>query len=322
MSPSYCQLCGKGIDGRPKTYRHQKWARDLSLNICTQCAQTKPRCRVCGLPMESAPPNGVCVTCRRYDRYCYACGQAIKHKYVQFNGVGHYCETCYRQRASCDVCGAPLTDAQWRLSDGRVTCAYCHASAVYDPSDAAALYTEMGAVLDRLLDMRLNIPTGLALVDRNQLGEIILRQRENTRSTAPETIELNPQHTLGLYCRGKKHAGEKENHGRKQQNFSHLTQAPYLRYLAVSASKRPRHSQLYPHQGELKASNPPRQVQRNTSAEIWSPQDRKSSRKSEKAEIFSLFSSRNFLSSVFKKVLRPFASPAATMTDPWKSLIH
>ncbi len=161
----------------------------------------KPRCRACDLPMVSATPNGVCVTCNRYDRYCYACGQAIKSKYIKYDGGGHYCENCYRKRSPCDVCGAPLTEAQWRLSDGRVTCAYCHATAIYDPSEAAGLYAEMKAILDRLLGMSLNIPTGLALVDRNQLGEIILQQRESTQRESEEENHLNPQQTLGLYAR-------------------------------------------------------------------------------------------------------------------------
>jgi hypothetical protein len=151
--------------------------------------------------MASASPNGICETCNRYGHYCSACGQAIEQYYIQYEGVGYYCESCYRARPSCDVCGAPLTDAQWRLSDGRVTCAYCHASAVYDPSEAAALYAEMKIILARLLGMRLNIPTGLALVDRDQLGEIILQQRESMHDNLPEETNLNPQQTLGLYAR-------------------------------------------------------------------------------------------------------------------------
>jgi len=201
LPASFCQFCGARINGQPRTFHHPKWARDLSLRVCEQCAQQKPRCRVCELPMANAAPNGVCETCNRYQRYCFACGQAIQGNTARHVGAGHYCEDCSRVRSPCDVCGAPLTDAQWRLSDGRVTCAYCHASAIYDPSEAAALYAEMKAILDRLLGMRLNVPTGLALVDRNQLGEIIFQQRESMRNNSLEEANLDPQQTLGLYAR-------------------------------------------------------------------------------------------------------------------------
>jgi hypothetical protein len=59
----------------------------------------------------------------------------------------------------------------------------------------------MSAVLDRLLGLRLNIPTGLALVDRNQLGEIILQQSKDLHDQPPDAPSLNPLHTLGLYAR-------------------------------------------------------------------------------------------------------------------------
>lgn len=201
MLSCFCQLCGMRIDGQPRIHRHPHWEPDLSLKVCARCEQDKPHCTVCGLPLASASPNGVCQTCNQVERYCYTCGQLLKQKYVQFNGVGHYCEDCYKRRSACDVCTAPLTDTYWRLSDGRLTCAYCHASAVNDPSAATALYSEMMVVLHRSLGMSLNIPTGLALVDRIQLSEIILQQYDRNGKQAPGTDKLKPEHTLGLYAR-------------------------------------------------------------------------------------------------------------------------
>jgi hypothetical protein len=102
-----------------------------------------------------------------------------------------------------------LTNEHWRLSDGRVTCASCHATAIYVPDLATALYQEMRAICAEQLGLALNIPTGLALVDRDQLREIIRRQkaseRDGSTSQAPAgggaALEDEVLRTLGLYAR-------------------------------------------------------------------------------------------------------------------------
>jgi hypothetical protein len=120
---------------------------------------------------------------------------------MQYNGVQFYCNNCYQQRKPCDVCGAPITDERWRLSDGRFTCAYCHSTAIYGNTEASVLYADMKAVLYHLLHMKLNVPTGIALVDRVQLGEIIIHQQDHTKEPAQAVPDLDPEHTLGLYAR-------------------------------------------------------------------------------------------------------------------------
>jgi hypothetical protein len=96
-------------------------------------------------------------------------------------------------------------------------CAYCHNTAIYAAANAAALYEEMKTVVARLLNLTLNIPTGLALVDRNQLAEVIRQQQdllarpnENVSFQGGATPEpaleeqvppLDPQRTLGIYTR-------------------------------------------------------------------------------------------------------------------------
>jgi hypothetical protein len=55
-------------------------------------------------------------------------------------------------------------------------CEHCHVTAIYASGDAVELYEEMKAVVVHLLDLQLNVPTGLALVDRNQLAEVIRQQ--------------------------------------------------------------------------------------------------------------------------------------------------
>ncbi len=145
--------------------------------------------------MAAATSSGLCATCAQGALICLACGQPIHGgRYVEIDGLAPFCETCYRERPACDVCAAPLTDERWQLADGRVSCARCHATAIYIPEQAAALYDEMKAVVANLLGLKLNIPTGMALVGRDQLEEII-RQQDNSHS-APEI-----GHVLGLYAR-------------------------------------------------------------------------------------------------------------------------
>ncbi|MBN1146999.1 MAG: hypothetical protein JXA78_07075 [Anaerolineales bacterium] len=230
MSAEFCHLCGKKIlglgtprlssdlPGRARSFRHKKWPRELALWVCEDCIRQKPRCRICDLPMAAPTPNGACATCNQYLRLCLACGQEIKGRYYEFDAVGPYCKQCVKggQRRPCDVCGAPLTDEQWQLSDGRIICAYCHATAIYAPADATILYEEMKAEVAKRLDLRLNVPTGLALVDRNQLRQVIHKQRQKTSAGGAsagnskyaggangggKAQDLDPECTLGIYAR-------------------------------------------------------------------------------------------------------------------------
>jgi hypothetical protein len=139
----------------------------------------------------------------------------VKGRYYSYDGVGPYCGECRRSRPPCDVCGAPLTQEYWQLSDGRMTCATCHATAVYSSEAAASLYAEIKAVVAGDLDLKLNIPTGLALVDRNQLRQVIEQQlapggRNSARlaqasppggAPAASIHHLEAGNTLGLYAR-------------------------------------------------------------------------------------------------------------------------
>jgi hypothetical protein len=153
--------------------------------------------------------DGICVTCSQHLRRCLACGRPVQSKFYEFDGLGPYCQQCYQHRPPCDVCGAPLTVEHWRLSDGRVICANCHATAIYVPNLAIALYREMRTLSAEQLGLALNVPTGLALVDRDQLREVIRRQKISTPDNSlnhssdgdPAAVETEVQRTLGLYAR-------------------------------------------------------------------------------------------------------------------------
>lgn len=211
---AYCQLCGQKIGGRGQEFHHSLWPPDVVLRVCAQCARERPRCQVCDIPVQTA---GLCVTCSASLQVCLACSRPIKGEPQTFDSdgqsVGPYCSECFRSRPPCDVCGAPLTHEYWELSDGRVICAGCHASAVYSPEAAAALYARLKEVIVGDLGLALNIPTGLALVDRNQLRQVIeqqsgLRTPDPMAQTSPAAQsgsaadpELDANHTLGLYAR-------------------------------------------------------------------------------------------------------------------------
>jgi hypothetical protein len=196
----FCHFCGEPIHGQSKPVKHRDWSGNLELKLCDLCYQSKPRCWVCELPIASTEVSDVCPTCAESMRTCLACRGAIDKNYFEIEGVGVYCKNCIENRRPCDVCGAPLTDDRWQLSDGRISCAHCHTTAVYDPKQASALYEEMKLTIQENLGLKLNVPTGLALVDRQQLADVIRQQLKNVpQSTAVQ--QLKPNRTLGIYTR-------------------------------------------------------------------------------------------------------------------------
>jgi hypothetical protein len=93
-------------------------------------------------------------------------------------------------------------------------CAYCHTTAIYTPAEAVALYDQMKEITGKQLGLTLNIPTGLALVDHNQLRDVIRLQKDPQQegqsaptqgtTTSPDALsdlEVEAERTLGLYAR-------------------------------------------------------------------------------------------------------------------------
>lgn len=196
----YCQLCGQQTDERSQLFRHPRWPPGLAIRVCSTCQHEKPRCRECGLPI--ADTAALCVTCSQLLPACRACNQPVQGAFYEFDGVGPYCKSCYQNRPRCDVCSAPLTDEHWQLSDGRRVCAYCHQTAIYAPAEASVLYEEMKNLVVSRLGLVLNIPTGLALVDRNQIGGVISQQNQAAEAVNLQgQTSLDPLRTLGLYAR-------------------------------------------------------------------------------------------------------------------------
>jgi hypothetical protein len=195
MPPGFCQLCGTQFDGRIHLLRHSLWPPGQEMRICTECYRQKPRCSVCGMPLAANALNGhsVCPTCREKVPQCLTCGVHVKGNVMVVDGIGPFCEQCVQNRPSCDICGAPISDQHWQLSDGRLSCVRCHSSAIYTASEVLSVYKEVMRVVEHCFGLRLNIPTGIMLVDRNQLSQILLQQELDE--------ELDPTSTLGVYVR-------------------------------------------------------------------------------------------------------------------------
>lgn len=201
---AFCHFCGRPVEGNGKTVRHKDWPAPLALHLCTDCWRTRPRCRLCGLPMPEVNEEGLCATCLQAHPLCLGCGQPIQGKIYHYEQAGPYCGRCYRSRRRCHVCAGPLTRQTWELPDGRVICAVCQAGAISEPGAAAALYEQVQEVAAQTLGMRLKIPTGVALVDRPQLSAHIRRQMEKDATSGHPSqtgSSLDPQKTLGIYVR-------------------------------------------------------------------------------------------------------------------------
>ncbi|MFM8322434.1 MAG: zinc-binding protein [Chloroflexota bacterium] len=204
---AYCQLCGGKIAGRGQFFRSPGWPAGITLRVCPACAAERPRCRECGIPLAGSAGLGeaLCVSCSQAQRRCLACGSPVQGKFYEYDGLGPYCPACSESGVTCDSCFAPLSREHWQLSDGRRVCAHCHASAVYTQPEAGRLYEELRGRAAAHLGLALNIPTGLALVDREGIRQVIQRQaqRPAERRAAPGAFpaQPDPERTLGLYAR-------------------------------------------------------------------------------------------------------------------------
>lgn len=124
---------------------------------------------------------------------CATCGEPLVGSYFTLvDRPERYCARCIATRPRCATCGAPLGDHHWRLHDGRLQCATCHSTAVYDPNLARAIFDETVAGVAQQLGMTLNVGVTFRLVDAPTLAAL----RAEGSTAVPEG-----EHTLGLYQR-------------------------------------------------------------------------------------------------------------------------
>lgn len=123
---------------------------------------------------------------------CASCGGDLTGGYYTLiDRPERYCSHCIATRPRCASCGAPLGAQHWRLHDGRLQCAACHATAIYDPDVARALFDETVSGVVAQLGLSLNVGVAFRLVDAPTL--------EGLRAEgSPLPVGMN---TLGLYQR-------------------------------------------------------------------------------------------------------------------------
>jgi hypothetical protein len=128
----------------------------------------------------------------RRDR-CAACGASLDAGYYFFRDRrDRYCQACIDNRPRCDACSAPVGDQHWTLHDGRVLCAHCHNTAIYDPVQARSLFDETVGAVVRQLGLALRVGVEFRLVDAPSLAQV--------RSAANDG-HASAEKTLGLYHR-------------------------------------------------------------------------------------------------------------------------
>lgn len=124
---------------------------------------------------------------------CATCGGSLSSGYYTLNNLpDRYCPQCIATRPRCTTCGAPLGDQHWRLHDGRQQCATCHATAIYEPAVARAIFDETVSGLVAQLGLTLNVGVAFRMVDAPALDGI---RFEGGDRPPVDTI------TLGLYQR-------------------------------------------------------------------------------------------------------------------------
>lgn len=124
---------------------------------------------------------------------CAACGAPLTAGYFYLHDrPDRYCATCMATRPRCDSCSAPVGKQHWTLHDGRVLCARCHATAIYDPAVAYHLYAETVAAVVQQLRLSLRVGVAFRLVDAPTMAGI--RALDGSRHPTDEQ-------TLGLYQR-------------------------------------------------------------------------------------------------------------------------
>ena len=125
--------------------------------------------------------------------HCAACGARLTGGYYFLRDrADRFCERCIATRPRCDACSAPVADQHWQLHDGRVLCASCHATAVFDPAEARQLYDETVAAVVAQLGLRLRVGVEFRLVDAPTLAQV--------RAGASDGA-VPDEKTLGLYQR-------------------------------------------------------------------------------------------------------------------------
>lgn len=147
---NWCSRCGESLAGRAVARLSLGDEGAAAQYLCPVCAGETLRCATCGQPLD----------------------EAARHLFALAGEPGRlYCPACWA-RPHCHACGRPVGDLSYSRPDGRVLCARCHATAVYDLGLALQWYDRVQDTARRVLDLDLRVGAQLHLASRAQLTEL------------------------------------------------------------------------------------------------------------------------------------------------------
>lgn len=123
-----CALCNRAIQGQYAVYKHPG---GRSFDVCRTCANSAPKCALCGVPYRAGSSSApLCPDCRRTAHTCDVCERLITTSYREFRlapGVTHrVCEACERTAGKCAGCGVPHKATSLKaFPNGQSWCASC-----------------------------------------------------------------------------------------------------------------------------------------------------------------------------------------------------
>ena len=163
-----CDLCGKAITGSFNFYP------DTGINVCSQCAQSKPKCESCQRPVNKLLQVGLarlCERCASNVEKCHSCGTALLRDYNYFEGneALKYCSGCVARYPICSDCGAPSGPHATKLNDGRYLCPDCRSLALFEPGLVTPIKKQVISYLDSKMGIRIKHDIKYSLQDKDFL---------------------------------------------------------------------------------------------------------------------------------------------------------
>jgi hypothetical protein len=164
-----CTLCGTIIIGR-------YWVHEMDEEkcFCESCYNNSNRCALCDIPLkgnyEKIFDKFLCLRCFLEVPKCDLCRAPILSISWQYGrGEGRFCDKCHKERSHCEVCGVPVGERHFTLSDGRIICIKCHSTSVTDIDEANSILRGVAHFLREHLSMYVNHSSSLQLVSRDEL---------------------------------------------------------------------------------------------------------------------------------------------------------
>lgn len=232
-----CDLCGKAISGSYNFYP------DVGINVCSQCAQSKPKCDSCQRPVNEPIRVGLtrlCERCAATVERCHSCGTALLRDYNYFEGneTLKYCSGCVARYPICANCGAPSGSQATKLDDGRYLCPECRSVALFEPGLVTPIKKQVISYLDGRLGIRIEHSIKYSLQDKDFLkmkaknthGDLnALFYRKGDDYNIYVLYGLRKKDLIGAIAHEITHAWQAENCG---SNLRHEDQEGFAQWAA------------------------------------------------------------------------------------------